>query len=86
MNKWIPISLLVFLGIYLLTTEQAPVTDFQGKQVAETLSSDFNKIYTAIESLWCEIRGRTSPDYGAIPVAPLFQVDLLYYRLKIGTW
>lgn len=42
MNKWIPISLLVFLGIYLLTTEQAPVTDFQGKQVAETLSSDFS--------------------------------------------
>ncbi len=40
MNKWIPISLLVFLGVYLLTTEQAPFTDFPAKQVAETLSHD----------------------------------------------
>jgi hypothetical protein len=46
MNKWIPISLLVFLGIYLLTTEQAPVTDFQVKQVAETLSYDANNSIT----------------------------------------
>ena len=27
MNKWIPISLFVFLGIYLLTTAQAYVGD-----------------------------------------------------------
>lgn len=46
MNKWIPISLLVFLGVYLLTTEQAPVTDFQVKQVAETLPYDANNSIT----------------------------------------
>jgi hypothetical protein len=46
MNKWIPISLLVFLGIYLLTTEQAPITDFQLKQVADTLSYDSNNSIT----------------------------------------
>ena len=28
MNKWIPISLFVFLGIYLLTTAQATVEDY----------------------------------------------------------
>jgi hypothetical protein len=38
MNKWIPISLLVFLGIYLVTTEQSPVNNLHMKQVAETLS------------------------------------------------
>ena len=40
MNKWIPISLLVFLGIYLLTTVQAPVTESPVKRVAGTLSYD----------------------------------------------
>ena len=33
-NKWIPISLLVFLGIYLLTTNQVSVTPFPDAQVA----------------------------------------------------
>jgi hypothetical protein len=31
----------MFLGIYLVTTEQAPVTDFQ---VTETLSYDANNL------------------------------------------
>ena len=28
MNKWIPIAIFVFLGIYLLTTAQATVDDY----------------------------------------------------------
>ena len=46
MNKWIPISLLVFLGIYLVTTEQAPVNNFHMKQVAETLSYESSNSIT----------------------------------------
>jgi len=45
MNKWIPISLLVFLGIYLLTTAQAPVIETPAKQFAGDLSEkSHNKI------------------------------------------
>ena len=45
MNKWIPISLLVFLGIYLLTTAQAPVIETPAKQFAGDLSEEsHNKI------------------------------------------
>lgn len=46
MNKWIPISLLVFLGIYLLTTTQVPVTKSPGTQVAGAISEEFNNIVT----------------------------------------
>lgn len=38
MNKWIPISLFVFLGIYLLTTAQATVFDYPAMQIATSLS------------------------------------------------
>jgi|GEM_PF-2591854 len=34
MNKWIPISLLVFFGIYLLTTARAPVFDYPSIQIS----------------------------------------------------
>jgi len=46
MNKWIPISLLVFLGIYLVTTEQAPLNNFHMKQVAGTLSYESDNSIT----------------------------------------
>ena len=46
MNKWIPISLLVFLGVYLLTTTQVPVTKSPGTQVAGAISEEFNNIVT----------------------------------------
>lgn len=44
MNKWIPISLLVFLGIYLVTTTPAPVTEKSVKHVADILSYDSNNL------------------------------------------
>lgn len=38
MNKWIPISLFVFLGIYLLTTAQATVFEYPAMHIATSLS------------------------------------------------
>ena len=44
MNKWIPISLLVFLGIYLLTTSPTSVTDYSATQVAGTPDDESNSL------------------------------------------
>ena len=44
MNKWIPISLLVFLGIYLLTTTQTSVTDYPVTQIAGTPADESNNL------------------------------------------
>ena len=44
MNKWIPISLLVFLGIYLLTTGQTSVTDYPATQIAGNPSDESNNL------------------------------------------
>jgi len=49
MNKWIPISLFVFLGIYLLTTAQTPVNETPVKQAAGDLHDDFNNIITSTQ-------------------------------------
>ncbi len=38
MNKWIPISLFVFFGIYLLTTAQAKVGENPETQFSASLS------------------------------------------------
>jgi hypothetical protein len=44
MNKWIPISLLVFLGIYLLTTTPTSITDFPATQIAGTPDDESNNL------------------------------------------
>ena len=44
MNKWIPISLLVFLGIYLLTTTPTSITDYPATQIAGTPTDESNKL------------------------------------------
>jgi len=44
MNKWIPISLLVFLGIYLVTTTQTSVTDYPATQIAGTPADESNNL------------------------------------------
>jgi hypothetical protein len=46
MNKWIPISLLVFLGIYLLTTGQTTVTDYPVTQIAGIPTDESNNFPT----------------------------------------
>lgn len=42
MNKWIPISLLVFFGIYLLTTTWSPATDFSNTQFAGSITESID--------------------------------------------
>jgi hypothetical protein len=47
MNKWIPISLLVFLGIYLLTTTPTSITDYPATRIAGTPADESSNFLMA---------------------------------------